>query len=215
VWVYFHFMRPTLTATDLFASRGRVDALRVLWGVRAPLTAADVARRTRMTHPAASAVLRSLAGYRLVLTSPAGQGSTYWLNRESVYVDLILDPVFGAEMEIPGLMTDALREAFEQTARAAILFGSYARGDQDPESDVDVVVVTADPAAKRYLEDGLPSISATFSLTFGASLSAIVYDVDEARELAQRAPGLHDSLCREGLRVFGPAVEDWGDLESR
>ena len=51
-------MRATLTASDLFSSRGRVDVLRVLWGVRVPLTAADVARRTRMTHPAVSAILR-------------------------------------------------------------------------------------------------------------------------------------------------------------
>jgi predicted nucleotidyltransferase len=208
-------MRPTLTASDLFSSRGRVDVLRVLWGVSVPLTAADVARRTRLTHPAASAVLRSLADFRLVSASPAGRGSTFWLNKDNVYVESMLDPVFLAEREVPEMMIDALRLAFEDLADSAVLFGSYARGDQTPGSDVDVAVVTQSPSAKQTLLDELPSMAAAFSRSFGAPLAVIVYDRDEGRELSERAPDLHAALWRDGVRVFGPTVDEWRDLESR
>jgi predicted nucleotidyltransferase len=208
-------MRPTLTASDLFSSRGRVDVLRVLWGVRVPLTAADVARRTRMTHPAVSTILRSLAENRIVSATPAGRGSAFWINRDNVYVEQMLDPVFLAERDMPDVLTDALRSAFEERAEAAVLFGSHARGDQGLDSDVDVVVVTEGPAAKQDLQDRLPSIGADFSRTFGAPLSVIVYDRDEARELANRAPSLYDSLLRDGVRLFGPGVDEWRNLESR
>lgn len=206
-------MRPTLTASDLFSSRGRVDVLRVLWGVRVPLTAADVARRTRMTHPAVSAILHSFADYGIVTATPAGRGSAYWLNRDNVYVESMLDPVFLAERDLPEMLTDALRTAFEDTSDSAVLFGSHARGEQTPDSDVDVVVVTGSTAAKRELQDRLPAISETFSLTFGAPLSVIVYDRGEARDLAERAPALYESLWRDGVRVFGADVEAWRDLD--
>jgi predicted nucleotidyltransferase len=208
-------MRPTLTASDLFSSRGRVDVLRVLWGVSVPLTAADVARRTRMTHPAVSAILRSLADVRLVSASPAGRGSAFWLNKDNVYVESMLDPLFLAEREVPEMMIDALRLAFEDLADAAVLFGSYARGDQTSDSDVDVVAVTGNATAKQRLLDGLPSMTAAFSRSFGAPLAVIVYDRDEARDLSERASDLYQALWRDGVRILGPAVEGWRDLESR
>lgn len=205
-------MRPTLTASDLFSSRGRVDVLHVLWGVDIPLTAADIARRTRMTHPAVSAILRSFTEQRLTRASPAGRGSTFWLERDNAYVETMLDPIFWAEREMPEMMTDALRGFFEGSAVAAILFGSYARGEQTIGSDVDVVVATADAAAKRRLQDNLPLMSATFAREFGATLSVIVYDRDEAGDLERRAPDLYNSLWHEGVHLFGSDLADWGDL---
>lgn len=206
-------MRPSLTASDIFSTRGRVDVLRVLWGVRVPLTAADVARRTRMTHPAVSAILHSFADSGIVHATPAGRGSAFSMNRDNVYVESMLDPVFLAERDIPEMMIDALRTAFEDAADSAVLFGSYARGEQTPDSDIDVVVVTENAAAKRELQDRLPAISETLTLTFGAPLSAIVYDRDEARDLAERAPALYDSLWRDGIQVFGRDVDGWRDIE--
>lgn len=207
-------MQSTLTVTDLLSSRGRVDILRVLWGVDAPLTAADVARRTRLTHPAASTALRALAAQRILTSSPAGRGSTYWLNRENVYVELMIDPVFRAELEIPEMMIDALRMDFEDLAVSAVLFGSYARGDQTRDSDVDLVVVTKATAAKQGLSEKLPVLTTKFRKVFGASLSVIAYCSEEARSLSERAPSLYDSLWREGLTIFGPDVEDWCNLGS-
>ena len=204
-------MRPTLTASDLFSSRGRVDVLRVLWGVKVPLTAADVARRVRMTHPGATGILRSLVDYGLVSSSPAGRGHTYWLNRDDVYVDSMLDPVFAAEHEIPEEMLEALRLEFEgRGAISAMLFGSFARGDQDEDSDVDVMVVTPNLDSKARIERELPSIRDAFARTFGASLEVIAYDRDEARQLSDRAPELFDSVVRDGVCVFGLGVTEWG-----
>lgn len=205
-------MKATLTATDLFSSRGRVDVLRVLWGVDAPMTVAEIARRTRLTHPAADAALRYLANLRVVEGSPAGRGLVYWLNRDSVYVDLMIDPIFSAEREIPETLTEALQIELQDLAISAVLFGSYARGDQTPESDVDLVVVARDPAAKDALTAELPSLVATFKRVFGAHLSVIIYSREDAADLGKRAPKLYDSLWSEGVPIVGAGVEDWGCL---
>lgn len=203
-------MKATLTASDLFSSGRRVDVLRVLWGVKVPLTAADVARRTRMTHPGASAILRTLTGFGLVSSSPAGRGYTYWLNRDSVYVRFMLDPVFDAEHEIPERMLEAIRLDFERrNAVSAVLFGSYARGDQDEESDIDVIVVAPDAETKDRIDNDLDDLYDGFARSFGARLSAIVYDRYEAATLQERAPGLYDSLIRDGIRLFGLDVTEW------
>lgn len=202
-------MQPSLTATDLFGSRGRVDVLRVLWGIDAPLTAADVARRARMTHPAAVAVLRWVADSGLAFKSVAGRGYTYWLNRDSVYVRELLEPIFSSERIIPELLLDELRQALEPLTVSVVLFGSYARGSQDLSSDVDVVAVVQGGDERTALENLLATFGVKFRIRFGSELSVIIYDHGEASRLATRAPGLHASLRREGVMVSGLDIDDW------
>jgi hypothetical protein len=205
-------MRATLTASDLFSTRGRVDVLRALWGVQIPMTAAEVARRTRMTHPAVSSVLGVLADYGVADSAPAGRGHVYWLNRDNVYVKSLVDPVFLAEQTAPDVLLEAIRSEFEDRTVSVVLFGSYARGDQTPDSDIDVIAVAHNAGVKREIEGSMVASQTAFRRAFGATLSAIVYDPSEAAALPERAPDLHQSVVRDGVRVCGLDVTEWGAL---
>ena len=209
MWVYFHHMKPTFTANDLFGSKGRIDVLRSLWGVAVPLTAAEVARRARMTHPAVTTILRSLARQGLVGSSPAGRGHTYWMLKDNAYVERFLDPVFSSERDLPDVMLDELSRELEPSAVSVVLFGSYARGDQTADSDVDIAVVTADESAKKSVEDTLVTFGDRFERRFGARLSPLVYDRKEAAQLADRSPSLWQSLRDDGVTVSGLGVDEW------
>jgi predicted nucleotidyltransferase len=209
MWVYFHYMKPTFTAGDLFGSKGRIDVLRILWGVAVPLTAAEVARRARMTHPAVTTILRSLTRQGLVGSSPAGRGHTYWMLKDNAYVQRFLDPVFSSERDLPDVMLDELCREIEPSAVSVVLFGSYARGDQTADSDVDVAVVTADESAKEGLAGMLVTFGERFERRFGARLSPLVYDRKEAAQLADRSPSLWHSLKNDGVTVSGLGVDEW------
>ncbi|MFN8463528.1 MAG: nucleotidyltransferase domain-containing protein [Anaerolineales bacterium] len=41
-------------------------------------------------------------------------------------------------------LKSALKQMYGEQFKEAYLFGSYARGDNDPDSDVDVLIVLAD-----------------------------------------------------------------------
>lgn len=202
-------MRPTLTLSHLLGSRGRIDVLRVLWGLHVPVTAAEVARRTRLSHPAAAQVLRQLNEEGVVSSAPAGRGFTYWLARENVYVEEVLDPAFLAERDIPDMMVGEIENALRDTSVSVILFGSYARGDQTIESDVDLIAVSEDAAGKTDLQSAVDALAAAFPTRFGAHLSTIVYSRDEAEDLPRRAPDLYRSLSDDGIRVSGMDLYDW------
>ena len=177
-------MRPTLTASDILGVRGRVDvasALRILWGVTVPLTRA----RTHCTHThthththrrgharaaahdpsrgvrdtAFTSETRTWSGAVLRAGAGAGGGGRRWILRDNVYVEKVVDPVFSAERDIPDLMLDELRTELEPLAISVVLFGSYARGDQTTESDVDLVAVGEDRSAKTALESRLATFS--------------------------------------------------------
>jgi predicted nucleotidyltransferase len=207
-------MRPTHTADDILSSRSRVLVLRVLHGVRLPLNASQIAARTHLSQPAVAAVLRDLSMRGLVESSPAGRAWVHTLVRDNVYVQRMVSPVFAAEATIPDELVAAMADLFGGDAVSVILFGSYARGDQDAASDIDVVLVGRDATAKAALIEAMAAVESGLRRRYGAGVSAIVYDLDEAGDLWRRSPALQADLEADGIVACGLSARDWrGDAE--
>jgi len=204
-------MRATYTSEAILGNRSRVLVLRVLRGVGVPLNASQVATRTGLTHPAASTALRQLAAMGMVNSSPAGRATVHWLARENLYVQEVIEPIFAAEEHIPEMLVDDLRDTFEEFTLSVVIFGSYARGNQEAESDVDVILVVSSHDEETALQSMLDEYSAEFRRRFGASLSPLVYLMGEAAHLRTTAPELWQSILGEGLTVAGVCPADWGD----
>lgn len=204
-------MKPTYTIGDILGSRSRIAVLRVLHGIAVPLNASQIAARTSLTRPAVASVLSDFARMGIVLSSPAGRASVHWINRENVYVENLIDPLLLAEHDLPANLTDDLAWTFQDDAVSVVLFGSYARGDQTPASDVDVALVAEDAVGKDKLDALAVDHSVEFRNRFGASLSAITYTVTEAAALYRTSPELAQSIAREGVVVSGLRPWEWGD----
>lgn len=202
-------MRPTYTIEDVLGSRSRIAVLRVLHGVDVPLNASQIAARTGLTRPAVASVLAGLYSMGAVRNSPAGRATVHWLCRDNVYVESLVDPLFQAERELPEQLVDDLAWSFQEHAISVALFGSYARGDQTPTSDVDVVLVAENSLMKAALESAAADHAIEFRDRFGASLSALVYTLDEAAALSRTSPELAESIRRDGIVVSGLSPWEW------
>ena len=204
-------MRPTYTIEHLLGSRSRIAVLRVLQGVSVPLNASQIAARAKLSHVAAASVLSDFASMGVILSSPAGRATVHWLNRESVYVESMLEPLFQAESDVPEHLVDDLAWAFQDEAISVVLFGSYARGDQTPVSDVDVALVADGPDKKSALDSAIAAYASEFRSRFGASLSALTYTCQEAEALWETSSELAESLHREGIVISGLSPWEWCD----
>jgi len=174
-----------------------------------PQNAAQIAARTGLTRPAVGTVLAEFATMGFVATTPVGNARVHWLVRENAYVQHLVEVVFRFESGVPDMLLDDLRKTFAGAAESVVLFGSYARGDQGPASDIDVVLVASDEAGKAALDDLVVREFGAFGRRWGATLSALTYTVEEAAELSLRAPDLQRSLEEEGVVVAGSAPWEW------
>lgn len=204
-------MRPTYTVEDLLGSRSRIAVLRVLHGVDVPLNASQIAARTGFTAPAVISALADLSPMGVVRSSPAGRATVHWLSRDSVYVENLIDPLLQAERSIPEDLIDDLAWAFQDVAVSVVLFGSYARGDQAPASDVDVALVAENSTTKAVLEVAAADHAAAFRNRFGATLSYLVYTREGAEALSLTSPELAESITRDGVVVSGLSPWEWAD----
>lgn len=201
----------TIIAEDILGSKSSIRVLRVLSSVSVALSITQIAQQAHMTRPAAVTVLERLEAAGIVFMTRSGNTRLYQIEPANIYVKEIIKPLFLLEQDLLGFMIEDITQTLKNLSVAIILFGSFARGEQSPSSDVDIFVVAKNVLGKRQIEVAIDDYSLRFYRRFGHSLEALVYDVVEASELPTRAPILFAELKEDGKIISG--ATDWISFE--
>jgi len=194
-------------AESIVGSRSSIRVLRVLNGVSVALSITQIVQQAKMSRPAVIDVLNTLERRGIVTVTRSGNARLYQIDHQNIYVQEVINPLFRIEDELRDEMCKDIKRVFEKIASSAVLFGSFARGDQTIESDVDVLFVADDDYQKQEIDDTLLDYSSHFYRRFGHAFEAIVYDAKEAETLIDRAPGLRAELVEDGRLIFG--TKEW------
>lgn len=79
------------------------------------------------------------------------------------------------------------------------LFGSEARGEAGPDSDIDVLVVVQPGAARAQLDDSIIDIAFDVNLQFGVYISPRVITPDVLNDPVWRETGFVRAVARESI----------------
>ena len=184
--------------TEVLGSPIRVNLLRELARANGlPLSGRELARRVSASPSQVNQHLQGLRSQGLVTSRTLGRVHSWSLAAEHALAGT-LRKLFDEE---PAPFAQ-MRERLEATIRPlpverAILFGSIARGDERPESDIDVFVETRGEAEKEVVADALSRASLDFAIRFGNPLSSLILTRAEVR--SRRNPQLLASIDRDGL----------------
>jgi predicted nucleotidyltransferase len=201
----------TYHTEEVLGTRSRVAVLRVLVGVSVPLSIRQVARQARISHVSALEALNDLVEIGVVASSIAGRSHIHWLERRSLVTRALVLPAFEAEAGSGDLLIAELRRFMPEGFISAVLFGSYARGDMRPGSDVDVLLVGTDRIALDSALDSLDAIAAEMRAVFGATVSVMGYTLEQVNAL-RGSGSFIDGVVEDGIVIYGAATYEWGDL---
>lgn len=93
------------------------------------------------------------------------------------------------------------KDIFKDNLTDVILFGSYARGDFDEESDIDILVVAnmSSEEMQNYRRE-LDSLCGEMLLDYGVLVSIIEKDYDTYRRYANILP-FYKNIAKEGVKI--------------
>lgn len=103
-----------------------------------------------------------------------------------------------SEEDIENFAND-VREELEDRVEKVVLYGSYARGDYVPGSDVDIAVLVSEKKEddrKRLFE-----IAEDYRWNQDIFFSPRVFEIDKFRERAESGPGFYSEVNKEGVEV--------------
>jgi len=97
-----------------------------------------------------------------------------------------------------GELRARLRELYGERLVKLVLFGSHARGDAGPDSDVDVMIVLSGPVAHDVESDKVVPITAELSLENDVVISTIYVS---AERYASERSSLLENVREQGVTV--------------
>lgn len=84
-----------------------------------------------------------------------------------------------------------------------LVYGSYARGDYNENSDIDIMILTSLPEDKiEQIEDSLYDEAFDFMMEYGIQISVIVKNEEHFKYWIGALP-FYDNVEREGIEIVG------------
>jgi predicted nucleotidyltransferase len=184
--------------------------LQVLSATTSGCTAAEVHRRLgRGSDEGVRKVLTRLVHQGVVLVERPARYPFYRLNLEHVAV-----PHIAALTRVRGELLDRIRgevAAWEVAPVHAGLFGSFARGTADSDSDIDVLLVSPatldDREAATWLEQ-VSRLDRLLNAWTGNTPQVIDLTVDTLEYLARASDPLVDSWLDDGIHLHGQRLTE-------
>ena len=181
--------------------QGRV--LGVLARTETEMTIRTVASLADASPQQATVVVSHLVDLGVVSRREAGSSSLVRLERENEAARVVL-----ALARLQGSTMDRLTDAaghVEPAPVSLIVFGSFARGQADTESDLDVLAVRSSQVAADDNEwiDSLGRWEADARKIVGNPVNMMVVSFDEVPALLRRRSGPWQTIAREGIPLLG------------
>jgi predicted nucleotidyltransferase len=196
----------------LVGAPSRVAVLRVLAAGGAPMSQRELARRAGVQVRSAQQAVELLLALGVVERIVGGRDHLVSLNRRHELAGRLV-ALFDAEAELFRGVRERLHGWAQEGGRrrivsAVVLFGSGARGDDTPASDLDVLVVTAGSPARSRVEEAFAEVAADLRLRFGVDARALVLGRGEARRRWRRREAPLPDVVADGVAVVGPAPRE-------
>lgn len=182
----------------LLGSTLKIRTLRVLrhYPTR-EFTTRELAREVGASDVGVGKALDDLEAYDVVRRRRIGRAYAVRANPDSALFAVTRD-LFEREEDLGARFQRTVRRwCVREDIEYAALFGSAARGELGPESDVDLLIVSRSPKA---VYDALGDLAEETRRLFGRPLSPLVLDPAEFRKV--RSSRFGESLRQEGIPLY-------------
>lgn len=189
-------------------ARGRV--LAVLAHTTAELSLSTLARLANVSVAQASRVMPGLVELGLVERREVPPSSQFRLVRQNVAAQAVISLADSRQTALAQLGAEAA--ALEVPPASVIVFGSFARGEADGQSDVDAIVVRPDDvlADDEMWASSLEHWRRSASAITGNPVEILEVGLSEVRSKLSSRAQLWSDVRRDGVTVHGAGIDDLG-----
>jgi predicted nucleotidyltransferase len=169
----------------LLGDSGNLRVLRALLSYEGPLSTVQLARETGLSRQAVRWILERLVAQRVVQAMGTARTRLFAAVDTAPFISA-LKSLFAAESANWEALHTSLRDLLEAfpDIRSAWLYGSVARREDTPESDLDLAVILSNRDSEIHLRDELESLGERFSV----HVSLVALTAEDIRNRPEQDP---------------------------
>ncbi len=187
---------------EILGSRVKIGILRLLYRTRGMYSGREISRLVGFSPTHTIANLRELEAAGLVLRQRVGNTDLYQLHEKNSAVSGVLKPIYDWESGLLDELAGMYVERLGDQVVSIRLFGSVARGDEKPGSDVDLLLTLADEVDPHELEETVAEIDLEAGQKLGRSVSTILVTEREYARKVRGKRGFWRDIPREGKLIY-------------
>lgn len=193
---------------DVLGRTPHVRVLRFLCQVPGAHSGRAIARATGVSHPAVHRVMRTLVGRGLAAAARHGTALAYSLNGEHWLVRDGFTPLFATEEGWLRGVGAKVTSVVGVPVKSIVLFGSVARGDVGPRSDLDLLCLVKDARQISAAERALAEQGDRLRRRFGRHLSVLVMAAEAFRRRYRHREHLVREIVETGWVIDGDPLAE-------
>lgn len=186
---------------EVLGSKLKIRIIRTLYESGRPLTGMKLARAAGYSHTQTYKALDDLEILGVITKDYVGASHIYSINLRSYVVNEMLVPALIAEKKILSALASRFYDRIGKDLVSITLYGSVARRQDEPGSDIDLILVARDNSDLESLEDLAAEVSLDAALEFGGPVSAFVVSEAEYRRRLSEARAMWADVKREGRTI--------------
>jgi predicted nucleotidyltransferase len=195
-------MRYHQPLDDILGNRVQVKILRILVRSRASYTGRELARMIGYSQNQTSLALKELERHGLVVWQSAGRSHLYSIDSDNIVVNELLENAFRLEDDLLARVADVYKKELGKDLVSVILFGSIAKKEERPNSDIDLVLVFRDGTNLKAVEDHVAEASARVASEFGNQANPISVNNSEYEKKKRSRSGLWQDVAQIGMNIL-------------
>lgn len=160
---------------EVFRTWSNVAVMRALIDTNTGFTGNEVARVSGMHPRSAIIALTSLENLGLVNRQRGGRDHIFTLNREHFLFEEVIEKAFNAESRLFNEIIKQLEYILKKRVYSAVIFGSTARKEETPQSDMDICCIVNSPLDIIFVGDTLNKESETLFKKYGIKLAPVLF----------------------------------------
>lgn len=195
-------MRLHDTIDDILGSKIKVRILRLFYRTRGMFSGREISRLVGFSPTHTISNLRELEALGLILRQRAGNTDLYQLNEKSAAINGVLTPIFTWENELIDELAKMYEDKLGDKLVSIKLFGSAAKGEEELDSDIDLVAILKDGVILDELEEVIAEADLDAGQRLGCPVTTISVTESDYKKKVKSARGFWRDIPTNGITIY-------------
>lgn len=194
--------------SELLGGRVQITVLKLLFFHEEGLTGRGLANLVGCSTFKMQKVLEILVSQGLVTKSVVGRAHTYRTNGEHILMQKVIRPLIDFEKSLFSDLGKLIMKFLDIKPLSIILYGSVARGDELPNSDLDLFLIYGNEVTQHSIRHIGDTLMEVIPRKYGNPVSIRRSCVSDFQNRANKKDPLIRNIIREGRVIAGLSLSE-------